>query len=171
MSAFTLPETQMAPQQELKQCPCCNGTAALNPSAGRSLFYAECTECGLQTLPGVAIAVTNCWNARRGTVSAFGGRATKGLRSKRKFWSSKRNLRKARQAKALKRLRPRIQQTVQELSRLRQAEARVRKCSGGPSADPLAILFEQAVPESNRPVPCPDLPAEQPAELAMTIPQ
>lgn len=163
MSAFTLPETQMAPQQALKQCPCCNGTAALNPSAGRSLFYAECTECGLQTLPGVAIAVTNCWNARRGTVSAFGGRATKGLRTKRKFWSSKRNLKIARRVKALKRLHPRIQRAVEELAWLRQGEANELEISASSSVHPSTVPLDESVLESHRMVPariCP--PNNQP---------
>ena len=171
MTSSALPKSQIDPQQELKPCPCCSGEAVLNPEDRCNLVYAECRGCGLRTLPGRVSVVVTSWNSRKNATAVAGGKATRGLRSKKKLWSSRRNLRKARRVKTLKRLRPFIQQAVAELDRLREVEAQMLDISDSSSAHPLNLCPDLAATKTVHPVPGPDLPAEQIHEpMTLTTP-
>jgi hypothetical protein len=54
------------------------------------------------------------WNRRSGGVSALGGKATKGITSRKKRRACRRNLRKAREARKLNRLRQEIRQAAEK---------------------------------------------------------
>jgi hypothetical protein len=74
-------------------------------------------------MPGLGSAVIAAWNRRSGSPSAAGGRGSRGLCSKRKFWSSRRNLRRAREAKTLKKLRRALAAATAEFLQLSRREA------------------------------------------------
>ena len=74
-------------------------------------------------MPGLGSAVIAAWNRRSGSPSAAGGRGTRGLCSKRKFGSSRRNLRRAREAKTLKKLRRALAAATAEFLQLSRREA------------------------------------------------
>ena len=94
-----------------KLCPFCSRSAHPIQLNDGFAFLVECTGCKVRsptTYPSV-LAAAGWWNQRAGTPSAFGGRATRGISTKRKRASSRRNLRRARWVKKCRRLADRFE--------------------------------------------------------------
>jgi hypothetical protein len=81
-----------------------------------------CCRAGFLPVYETQAEVVALWNCRRGTASAFGGRSSRGLRSRRKLAAAKRNLKLARQSKLLKRVRTKTDEAVARLRPYREAE-------------------------------------------------
>ena len=112
------------PTPALKCCPFCAGKAEVITANEPTRYGVRCSSChgGFQPAYKAREEAVFLWNWRGGTSSAAGGRATKGLRSKRKVASAKRNLRKARAAKKLKKVWAEIDVAYAQLKPLRAAQ-------------------------------------------------
>lgn len=116
----------------VKRCPCCASRGVLTEAPSQSKFGAECNGCPL-TFPEVYItpeSAITAWSLRRGTVSAAGGRKTRGKCSWRKRRSCRRNLRSARERRKVKQLKTRLLVQIPWLHALRaydQAESSEEK--------------------------------------------
>ena len=112
------------PTSILKICPFCAGPAEVVTANEPTRYGVRCVSChaGFQPVFKDREEAFLVWNWRGGTASAAGGRATKGLRSRRKVATARRNLRKARTAKKLKEIRAKIDIAYAQLKRLRAAQ-------------------------------------------------
>ena len=105
-------------------CPFCSAPghvywAGLQPP----LYGVKCRNCGasIPTTHATAREAISAWNRRAG-LAAVGGKATKGLRSRRKITVAKRNLKKARQVRRLNRLRAEAETAYTKLQEYRAVE-------------------------------------------------
>lgn len=108
----------------LKWCPFCAGRACVTQAAGLPRFGVRCNGC-MACLPeefATCVAAIAAWCRRQGTVSAAGGRATKGKLSWRKGRACRRNLRRARERKKLKWIAKRCEAIQEVLKPFRAAE-------------------------------------------------
>src|SRR5208283_956460 len=88
-------------------CPFCSAGGHLTFCGLNPVRYGvQCRGCGASVPARHASQqdAISVWNRRSG-LATLGGKATKGLRSRRKLAAAKRNLRKARQTRQLNRLR------------------------------------------------------------------
>jgi hypothetical protein len=87
------------------------------------LYGVKCRNCGasIPTTHATAKEAISVWNRRAG-LAAVGGKATKGLRSRRKIAAAKRNLKKARQVRQLNRLRVEGEAAYTKLQEYRTVE-------------------------------------------------
>ncbi len=126
----------------VKRCPCCAARGVLTQAQGQSKFGARCNGCPL-TFPEVyntrESAIT-AWSLRRGSVSAAGGRATKGKSSWRKRRSCRKNLRLARKRKKLKWMRDRVDTIITWLKPHREVEMAEMRAALAKSWAELAVL-------------------------------
>ena len=105
-------------------CPFCSGSChvtfkGINPV----LFGVQCRNCGA-SIPARHAQykdAVRAWNPRSG-LAAMGGRATRGIRSRRKLAAARRNLKKARQVRQINRLRQGIEAAYTALKPYRQRE-------------------------------------------------
>lgn len=96
---------------KLKACPFCAGLAQIIPAGDGTDFTAQCSVCEA-TAPGCYVSeltAAAAWNQRCGSPSAAGGKATRGISTKRKRASSKRNLRRARWVHRCRKMADRFQ--------------------------------------------------------------
>ena len=105
-------------------CPFCASPAhiiwqGLHPP----LYGVKCRNCGasIPTTRATATEAISVWNRRAGLAS-LGGRATAGIRSRRKIAAAKRNLNKARQVRKLNRLRTEEEVAYAKLKHYRTIE-------------------------------------------------
>jgi hypothetical protein len=113
------------PALALKCCPFCGGGAEMTTALfDEPRHGVHCPPCrvGLFPVYETQAAAVALWNWRNGTASASGGRATRGLRSRRKLAAAKRNLKLARKAKQIKRVRAKTDEAVARLRPYREAE-------------------------------------------------
>jgi len=112
------------PALVLKICPFCAGQAEVITDYEPTRYGIRCAVChgGFQPVYETCDEAAIMWNRRSGGISAAGGRATRGLRSRRKAAASKRNLKKARAAKKLKKICTRIDVAFEKLKPLRESE-------------------------------------------------
>ncbi|MGD0614170.1 MAG: Lar family restriction alleviation protein, partial [Verrucomicrobiota bacterium] len=106
----------------LKRCPFCYSNAKVATAYEPTRYGIHCPGCAAGFLPVLETereAVAR-WNRRAGTVSAAGGRATRGLTSRRKAAAARRNLRKAREQKQLNALKREITARLEALRSNRQ---------------------------------------------------
>ena len=91
----------------IKPCPFCAGRAVVTENIDREVFSIECCGCSLQFMNVFKSfeEAALMWCRRRSTVSAAGGRATRGLSTRKKRRACRRNLRRARKMKKLKWIR------------------------------------------------------------------
>lgn len=105
----------------IRCCPLCSATCQLTfKGINPLLFGVHCRSCGANipaTHPKCQDAIS-AWNRRSG-LAMLGGRATKGLRSRRKLAAARRNLRTARKWKLI---RQRVEAAYTTLKPLRAAE-------------------------------------------------
>lgn len=108
----------------VKPCPFCGGKATIRQAANLALFWMSCSSCSMGlTVPAKTVqAALKTWTLRRGTVSALGGRATRGKCSKSKRRSCRRNLQKARLALAAKRERTKALAAWEKIKVFRRIE-------------------------------------------------
>jgi hypothetical protein len=142
----------------LKVCPFCSHIPALKAMPRP---WIECRGCGVSLAPVEPVdeaELVGRWNRRHGTHSAAGGRATKGLSTKRKRRASRRNLRRARRVKQFLRILPLVEQAQREnekvLSRLqpllaaalKESYAAIRRLEPLCRQDPaLSQLYDMAI--------------------------
>jgi len=125
-----------------KPCPFCAGRGILTQAADRPVFGIQCTGCPSSfghvfDTPDLAVAA---WCLRRGTVSAAGGRASKGKLSWRKGRSCRRNLRRAREQKKLKWIGSRIDAMYRWLKEYRAKEIAESEAAFTASMAELGVL-------------------------------
>lgn len=92
-------QAEIGHHKRLKCCPFCAGRAYLRINQDKTDLRIQCDGCDLRTPSGHPEneeQLRAWWNRREGSPSAFGGRATKGISTKRKRAASRRNLRRAR---------------------------------------------------------------------------
>jgi hypothetical protein len=92
-------QVEIARRKRLKRCPFCAGRAHVRINQDKSDLRIQCEDCDLRTPSGhpeKEEQLRAWWNRRAGSPSAYGGRATKGISTKRKRAASRRNLRRAR---------------------------------------------------------------------------
>ena len=129
----------------IRSCPFCGYPAELVGSTAR--YGIRCYGCSvflpaIHSTPEQAIAL---WHIRRGTASAAGGRATRGLSSRKKRRACRRNLRRARQARALLRSMEKLRSARAE--ELREAEQALAKSRAKLKALEPAIMANPALAE------------------------
>jgi hypothetical protein len=93
----------------LKPCPFCDGRAELATSTKPPRYGVICLNCPAEIPPLLLTqeVAVRLWNQRKGTASAFGGRATKGISTWKKRRACRRNLWIARhRKKSTPRLKP-----------------------------------------------------------------
>jgi hypothetical protein len=108
----------------IKPCPLCGGFAVVAFDATRLHHGVRCLGCQAN-LPAIfesAEEAINAWCQRRGTAAFAGGKATRGILTKKKQRASLRNLRAARKARKLKWLKDRRDTTGKVLRMFRQIE-------------------------------------------------
>lgn len=106
-----------------KRCPFCNGQAEVVGACGQG-FGVRCAGCGV-LFPAIyrtCDEVIALWAKRAGIPSWFGGKATKGISTRRKRRACRRNLKKARQRKQLKRIRDNAEALMPQLQAMRHKE-------------------------------------------------
>jgi hypothetical protein len=109
----------------LKVCPFCASPAQLNHHAGDPpRFGVTCIECraSVPTIYPTQDAASAAWGRRRGTASASGGRATKGVMTRRKRRACRANLVLARTKKKINRLRAGVLAAMPILQLARRVE-------------------------------------------------
>ncbi len=126
----------------IRCCPFC-GTSAhvfwvgLNPLT----YGVRCRSCGA-SIPAIHTEyqdAVRAWNRRSG-LAMLGGRATRGIRSRRKLAAARRNLKKARQTRQLNRLRQAEEVIYARLRPYRQQETAIIEAAVAGSRAELAIL-------------------------------
>jgi hypothetical protein len=108
----TVNRKQIHHQEHLKRCPFCAGRAQLRIDQDKTDLRIQCEDCDLRTpssQPENEEQLRAWWNRRKGSPSAFGGRATKGISTKRKRAASRRNLRRARVVAKSRRMAEKLQ--------------------------------------------------------------
>jgi len=110
----------------IRACPFCGSEAQLVLAHDQVRRAVQCSNCSASVPPtsGTEFEALARWNRRSGGVAAAGGRATRGLRSRRKLAAARRNLALARQSKLLKRVRAKTDEAVAQLRSYREAEGR-----------------------------------------------
>lgn len=106
-----------------KRCPFCNGQAEVVGACGQG-FGVRCAGCGV-LFPAIyrtCDEVIALWAKRAGIPSWFGGKATKGISTRRKRRACRRNLKKARQRKQIKRIRADTEAIMPQLQAARAPE-------------------------------------------------
>ena len=105
-------------------CPFCAGPAhviwqGLHPP----LYGVKCRNCcaSIPTTRASAKEAISVWNRRAG-LARCGGKATKGIRSRRKVAAARRNLKKARHVRQLTRLQGKVEAAYAKLRPYRAAE-------------------------------------------------
>jgi len=108
----------------LRVCPFCAAVADLRRSGDPPLFGVRCRGCraGFEPIHPSEASALIAWNQRRGSVSALGGRSTRGRTSAKKLRACRRNFKAARKAKALKMMRSNIEHSASLLRAARQVE-------------------------------------------------
>ena len=110
----------------IRPCPFCGSPAQLvldHDHVRRGIQCSVCSAC-VPPLHRSEFEAMARWNRRSGGVAAAGGRATLGLRSRRKLAAAKRNLVLARRAKKIIRLKAKTDDAVARLRPYREAEGR-----------------------------------------------
>jgi hypothetical protein len=105
-------------------CPFCAGPAHVIWQGLHPLLYGvRCRNCGasIPTTRTTAKEAISIWNRRAGLASR-GGRATAGIRTRRKLVAARRNLKKARQVRQRDRLRTAAEAAYATLQQYRQME-------------------------------------------------
>src|SRR5512137_445137 len=108
----------------IRPCPFCGSRAELvlaHDQVRRGIQCSACSAC-VPPVHRSEFEAMMRWNRRSGGVAAAGGRATRGLRSRRKLPAAKRNLKVARKAKQIKRIRAKTDEAVARLRPYREAE-------------------------------------------------
>ena len=126
----------------LKRCPFCSSRAGVIRTAGQPVFGVRCGGCPVclpEAFQSCEEAIT-AWCRRQGTISAAGGRATKGILSWRKGRACRRNLRRARERKRLKWIRTRVDAIASWLKECRAIEIADSEAAFATSMAELAIL-------------------------------
>lgn len=106
----------------------------------------QCRNCGASipaTHPKCQDAIS-AWNRRSG-LAMLGGRATRGIRSRRKLEAARDNLQKARQARKLNRLRHGVEVAYAAIKPYRQQQLAESEAAVAESRDELAILGPKIV--------------------------
>jgi hypothetical protein len=123
-------------------CPYCAGTPHLTWVGLDPVLYGfRCRDCGASIPPRHPnIKEATCaWNRRSG-LAALGGKATRGIRSRRKVAAAKRNLRKAREVHQLNRMRQEVEAAFAAIKPYRQQETARIEAAVAKSRAELAIL-------------------------------
>ncbi len=126
----------------IRPCPHCAAMADLRRFGDPALFGVRCRSCraGFDPIHFSEASALIAWNQRRGTASAFGGRATKGLTSAKKRRSSRANLALARRSKQMIAIRAKTDEAIALLRPYREAEQRELDAQREHSSARLAAL-------------------------------
>ena len=126
----------------IRPCPFCGSEDLLVSVHDR--YGVQCA-CGASLQPSHRTLVEALirWNKRSGGAAAAGGRATKGLCSRRKLAAAKRNLKKARYARLVIRLKVKTAAAIAQLRPYREAEQLRLEGSAGGCRSRLAALLPQ----------------------------
>jgi len=111
----------------LKVCPFCGSDGDLIHAPESVGVGVRCTNCGasIPQIHSSAAEATTAWNHRcnsPASLAALGGAATRGLSTRRKRVSSRRNLRKARERKHLRGIKAGIEESYAALQVARKGE-------------------------------------------------
>lgn len=108
----------------IRPCPFCGSDAqlVLDHDQVRRGIQCSASSASVPPLHWNEFEALARWNRRSGGVAAAGGRATRGFRSRRKLAAAKRNLKLAREAKKLIRIKAKTDEAVARLRPYREAE-------------------------------------------------
>lgn len=127
----------------IRRCPFCGSPGQLVGASG-SGFGICCGQCGV-FFPAIhtqVVAIT-LWNKRRGTASAAGGRATLGVSTAKKRRAARTNLRLARNALKLKRLRAKVELLMPQLRAAREAQIYQAEQAAAASRTKVKMLIDR----------------------------
>jgi hypothetical protein len=108
--------------KQLKACPFCAGRAELVIAHDPVRYGVRCVACRVYFLPNLETREEALARWNRRVAGTAGGRATKGLTSRRKRRAARRNLRTARKQKQLQRIRAEVDKLMTQLKSARQVE-------------------------------------------------
>ena len=128
----------------IKTCPFCASAASLAEAGSPPRFGVRCGGCQVRVseIYQSREEALAAWGQRRGTASYFGGRATKGLTTRRKNAACRKNLRRAREKKRLNALWRKILTNIEIARSYRQEQANWATHQAMKSRERLRVLMD-----------------------------